>query len=220
MTVHRFAQGVVFLALVLVAWTGTSTCTWAQPDSVRTQILRERGLPPTHTPTRALWRAAALPGWGQVYNRQYLKLPFVYAGLAGMGYAIVWNNSRYVQYRHAHLFRLEQERTPDAPNPYAQFEGEYQAIVDDVGGNLSARQLRDQRDKLRRWRDLSIVGTALVYALTLVDAYVSAHLLTFDVDDQLALNIRPRGPIPLPPTAHGSPPSAPPGPGLSLQLRF
>lgn len=224
MTVHRFARGGVCLALMLVAWTAAPPlCTRAQPDSVRTQILRERGLPPTHTPRRALWRAAALPGWGQIYNRQYLKLPFVYAGLAGMGYAIVWNNNRYLQYRHAHLFRLEQERTPDEPNPYEQFQDEYQAIVNDVGGNLSARQLRDQRDKLRRWRDLSVVGAVLVYALTIVDAYVSAHLLTFDVDDQLALRVRPRGPVPpsgFGSSAYGANASGSSGPGLSLQLHF
>jgi hypothetical protein len=230
MTAFRFSRRGFCLVLPLLLWAAVPLSSVAQPDSVRAQILRERGLPPSHTPSKALWRAAALPGWGQVYNRQYLKLPVVYAGLAGIGYAVFWNNDRYLQYRHAHLFRLEQERTPDAPNPYSQFEDEYQDIVSDVGGDLSARQLRQQRDKLRRWRDLSIVGAGLVYVLTIVDAYVSAHLLTFDVGDDLAVNVRPQGPG-LPslathaapsPRYLSSPPSSPEssGPGVTLRVRF
>ncbi len=225
MTAFRFSWRIFGLVLLGLLWVAVPLSSVAQPDSVRAQVLRDRGLPPTHTPSKALWRAAALPGWGQVYNRQYFKLPFVYAGLAGIGYAVFWNNDRYLQYRHAHLFRLEQERTPEAPNPYSQFEDEYQDIVDDVGGDLSARQLRQQRDKLRRWRDLSIVGAGLVYVLTIVDAYVSAHLLTFDVGEDLAVNIRPQGPgMPSLATRTAAPPlpvsSGDSGPGVALRLRF
>ena len=36
-----------------------------------------------HSPNSALWRAAVVPGWGQLYNRHYLKIPLVYGGLAG-----------------------------------------------------------------------------------------------------------------------------------------
>jgi len=193
----------------------------AQPDSVRAAILQERGLPPDHTPRRALWRGLALPGWGQFYNRQYYKLPFVYAGLAGIGYAIVWNNNRYLLYRHAHLYRLEEQQTPDAPNPFSQFQDDYDEVTQRVGGELSARQLREQRDRLRRWRDLSIVGAGLVYALTIVDAYVSAHLLTFDVDDRLAIRVSPSGRSGV---AHATGPPASilhtVGAEVSVQVRF
>ena len=208
---RRGVLGLVAGFLVLV---GAPHLACAQPDSVRAAILQERGLPPQHTPRRALWRAAAAPGWGQVYNRQYYKLPFVYAGLAGVVYALYTNNDRYLLYRHAHLYKLEEEQTPDEPNPFAQFEDEYNTIVADVGGDLQARVLRSERDRFRRWRDLSILGVGLFYALTLVDAYVSAHLLTFDVGDDLAVHVRPHGPITTPPQTMSS------GTGLSLSLRF
>jgi len=61
----------------------------AQPDSVRTEILKERGFDPDHSPRGALWRAAVAPGWGQIYNRDYIKVPFVWAGLAEIGRAHV-----------------------------------------------------------------------------------------------------------------------------------
>lgn len=167
----------------------------AQPDSVRTAILEAKGYPPDHSPRGALWRAAAVPGWGQAYNRQYYKIPFVYAGLAGGGFAIYELNRLYSLYRHAHLFVVGRQRASEnnGVNPYGEHEGEYNRVTERVGGDLGERQLRQSRDKFRRWRELSIVGTGLFYALTILDAYVSAHLLTFDVGEDLSLDVRPTG---------------------------
>jgi len=188
----------VGLALVVLGMLLASSVASAQPDSVRTALLEERGFSPDHSPRGALWRAAAVPGWGQLYNRQYLKMPFVYAGLAGGGYAVYEMNRRYLLFRHANLFKIGQNRAgEDGENPFGNFEGDYNRAVERlggerVGGDVSGRQLRRLRDKYRRWRDLSILGTGLFYALTILDAYISAHLLTFDVGD-VALDVRPTG---------------------------
>lgn len=202
----------------------------AQPDSVRAEILKEKGFSPDHSPRRALWRAAAVPGWGQFYNRQYLKIPFVYAGLAGGVYVVSEMTDRYVLYRHANLFKIGQQEAAagSGENKYQHFQDDYQEVVRRVGGELSGDQLRSTRDKFRRWRDLSIVGTGLFYALTIVDAYVSAHLLTFNAGDDLAVDVRPTGPLPARPggvAPGGSAPDAsaspvPPGPGFRVRVRF
>lgn len=160
----------------------------AQPDSTRRAILEAKGLPPTHTPRRALWRALAVPGWGQVYNRQYYKTPFVIAGLAGFGAAIVYSNNQYLLYRRAALFKTNEGAMP---NPYAQYEPQYRQIESNVGGEVSAAILREERDKYRRYRDLSVVGVGLYYALTVLDAYVSAQLLSFDVGENLSMRVQP-----------------------------
>lgn len=181
------------LCLVLLGGVAVSTVN-AQPDSVRSAILEAKGYPPDHSPRKALWRAAALPGWGQLYNRQYYKIPFVYAGLAGGGYAVYELNRRYRLYRHANLYVIGESRAEEGgENEYAGFEDEYNRVVGQVGGELGGQQLRRIRDKYRRWRDLSIVGTGLFYALTVLDAYVSAHLLAFDVGGDLAVQVRPVG---------------------------
>lgn len=171
----------------------------AQPDSVRAALLKEKGFSPDHSPRGALWRAAAVPGWGQFYNRQYYKMPFVYGGLAGGGYAIYEMNRRYLLFRHANLYKIGQNRSGEenGENPYQHFEGAYDRAVARLGGeqqigDVSGQQLRRLRDKYRRWRDLSIIGTGLFYALTILDAYISAHLLTFDVGG-VALEVRPTG---------------------------
>lgn len=183
-----FAIG--FLCLILGGGIGMNVV-HAQPDSVRAAILKAKGFTPDHSPRGAVWRAVAVPGWGQLYNHQYYKIPFVYAGLGGMGYTIYLMNRNYLLYRRAHLFKLGKD--PEEENPYQQYGDEYDEVTAQVGGDLQAGQLRRQRDKLRRWRDLSIVGTGLFYALTVLDAYVSAHLLTFNVGEDLALDVRPTG---------------------------
>lgn len=210
----------------------------AQPDSVRTRILMEKGYPPNHSPRGALWRSLAAPGWGQIYNRQYYKLPFVAGGLGGLGYAVYTMNQDYVLHRHAAIFARgqslanQQEQNPDDPpeipdviSDWESFRDDYAQVVREAGGStdnledlpLSASQLRSQRDKFRRYRDLSIVGVGLFYALTMVDAYVSAHLLSFDVDEELAVTVYPTGRLPAGPRATPSLASeAAPGRGDAL----
>lgn len=262
--VSLLVRGVVATLVVLVVggvispsgcgpWSAQSAS--AQPDSVRAEILQRKGYPPNHSPRGALWRSLAVPGWGQVYNRQYYKLPFVYGGLAGMGYAVYTTNQSYVQHRHAAIYAQGQslenrgDDIPDVISDYERFRDDYAELVREANGPtddleslpLSASQLRDRRDKLRRYRDLSIVGTGLFYALTMVDAYVSAHLLSFDVGDELAMGIVPTGQMPDPTLAARAGPTATRapsdrgathavrlpheraltmGPGVSVRVRF
>lgn len=212
-------------SVVLLGGLAVSQQAHAQPDSVRAAILEERGYSPDHSPRGALWRALAVPGWGQYYNRQYLKIPFVYGGLAGGGFAFYEMRRRYNLYRHAHLFEIGRRRAQDTgeENPYQQYEDASSEVRNRLG-ELRPKQLRELRDKYRRWRDLSIVGTGLFYALTILDAYVSAHLLTFNVGEELDLAIRPVG---FKPASHSTSFSQPApdetGPvrtGLRLRLRI
>jgi len=183
----------VILGVVLLVAGGGPNRSRAQPDSVRTEILKQKGFPPNHSPKGALWRTAAVPGWGQYYNRQYYKIPFIYAGLAGLGARIYRANQRYVLFDRAHLYGLGQEM--DGENPHSQYESQFNEVKEEtfLGQSVRLSEVRNQRDKFRRQRDLAILGSGLFYALVLLDAYVSAHLLTFDVDDDLAVRVHPTG---------------------------
>lgn len=158
------------------------------PDTTAAEAVR--------TPRGALWRAAALPGWGQRYNRQTWKIPVVYAGLAGLGAGALALNADYLRYRHAFLYKRNQELVEQGQideNPWPQYEDEYRALIDAIadGADVSGATLRTRRDALRRNRDLFYFGIGLWYGLAVLDAYVSAHLLDFDVGEDLTLRLAP-----------------------------
>ena len=50
------------------------------------------------SPRKAVIYSAIFPGLGQIYNRQYWKLPILYSGFVGFTYAITWNNGYYRDY--------------------------------------------------------------------------------------------------------------------------
>ncbi|RMH67188.1 MAG: hypothetical protein D6685_03950 [Bacteroidetes bacterium] len=134
------------------------------------------------SPRKALLRAALLPGWGQIYNRQFYKLPFVYGGLGGLVAGVVYMNDRYLLYRHAYLYA----RNPESYPQYADEAAPFQRIIESGQEDL----LRRQRENFQRNRDLFVLGVGLYYGLTVLDAFVSAHLRDFDVSEDLTVHLR------------------------------
>ena len=161
-----------------------------------------RDLPEGHTPRGALRRALVAPGWGQIYNRQYIKLPLVYGGLGGFIGGALYHHREKVLYSRAYGFRFCEQQPNSADclaDPRTEFEGDYEKVLRRVFGenaanaDLQASQIKAQRDILRRNRDLLLIGSGVFYALTVLDAYVSAHLMHFDVGEDLTVRAAPAG---------------------------
>ena len=134
-------------------------------------------------PDVALRRSLLAPGWGQIYNGDAYKLPFAWGGLAAFGGLAVYNEREYRRMQRVVRFA---EFPDDYPENAADAE-EYRAFID---ADRTA-PLIDLRDSFRRARDLSVVRFGLWYALTAVDAYVSAHLSDFDADPDFRLTLHP-----------------------------
>jgi hypothetical protein len=142
---------------------------------------------------RATWLATIVPGLGQIYNRSYWKLPIVYGGFMGCAYAITWNSRMYNEYKEAYRDILSDAELSDSP------DRSYNAIlpkgytVDMMGGREQyTATLRSRQNLYRRYRDISIAATAIVYVLTIIDAYVDARLFDFDISPDLSLNVEPQ----------------------------
>jgi hypothetical protein len=54
------------------------------------------------------------------------------------------------------------------------------------------RRLYEWQNNTRRYRDLSIAASVVVYALILIDAYVDAQLFDFDISPDLTMNVGPQ----------------------------
>jgi len=183
-------RAAIVIVVMMLVGLGSSTTAEAQvvaADSTFTAA------PSTNAPRKALRRSAILPGWGQITNKQYKKLPFVYAAIGGLAYLAYRNNEDYQLYREAFQYKAWEEQVEAGlveSNPRSSFQGSYEQIVAEFG-EVSSRPLETQRNNLRRSRDLSLIGVGLVYGLAMLDAYVSAHLLDFDVGEDLSFRAAP-----------------------------
>ena len=118
-------------------------------------------------PSKAAFYSAIVPGLGQAYNKKYWKIPIVYGAIGTSMYFYLSNNKKYHSYRDAYKQRLQ--GLPD----------EYDYLDND-------RLIRAQRFYQRN-RDLSLLVSIGFYVLNIVDANVDAHLLQFNVNDNLTI---------------------------------
>lgn len=145
-----------------------------KPESqeIKTDTSKKANL---HSPKKAALYSAILPGLGQIYNRKYWKLPIVYGGGIALGYAVNFNQQNF-----------------------SRFKGELIKRQQNLGGNdaelaiYTDSDLNEFQSFYRRYRDLSIAGCLLLYAMNIIDASVDAHLFYFNVNDDLSIRWQPQ----------------------------
>jgi hypothetical protein len=131
------------------------------------------------SPAKAAFYSAILPGLGQAYNKKYWKIPIVYAAIGTGVYFYISNNKEYNRYRDAYKSRL------------AGFTND-EFYFDSQGNQLSSPRvttdgLQRGQEFYRRNKELSLLVTIGMYALNIIDANVDAHLLQYNVDENLSL---------------------------------
>ena len=148
---------------------------------------------PVRTPERAAMLSATLPGLGQVYNGRYWKVPIIYAGFGTLAYFLNMNSSEYQRWRTAYVARVD--GNPNTVDGYPH----------------STDQLERAMRFYRRNLEVTYLLGAALYILNILDANVDAHLLDFDVREDLGLRMQP---------IVNQLPSGRSGPGLSLIISF
>lgn len=119
-------------------------------------------------PTTAVLLSLPLPGLGQFYNEQYWKIP-VFTGTCAVTAVLFFNNN--ADFNNTTV--LYEKAVAEKANP---------AVID---------RLFRQKEAYRDNRDLAAFVFATTYILAAVDAYVGAHLYSFDVGDDLSVNLGP-----------------------------
>lgn len=129
-------------------------------------------------PRTATIRSAILPGWGQIYNKKYWKLPLVYGALGTTAGIFAYNVKNYKRLKTAYVLRTDNNPSNDN-QIYSKFQ------------NLSAESIRSYRNVFRQNVDYSALFFIIFWGLNVVDATVDAHLKSFDVNDNLSFEIKP-----------------------------
>lgn len=130
-------------------------------------------------PAKAAFYSAILPGLGQAYNKKYWKIPIVYAALGTGVYFYISNNNEYIRYRDAYKSRL------------AGFDTD-EFYFDAAGTKLTSPRvtidgLQRAQKLFRKNKEVSLLVSLGLYALNIIDANVDAHLLQYNVDENLTL---------------------------------
>ena len=131
------------------------------------------------TPAKAAFYSAILPGLGQAYNKKYWKIPIVYGAIGTGVYFYINNNKEYNRYRDAYKRRLAGFTDDEF---YFNSQGTQLTTP-----RVSTERLQDAQKLYRRNKEISLLVTIGLYALNIIDANVDAHLLQYNVDENLSL---------------------------------
>lgn len=163
------------LAISVILFLLSTVPLWAQDEELKTNITEKDSLllkPYTIdplSPSKAAFYSAILPGLGQAYNKKYWKIPIVYGAMGLSLYYYIWNNNKYHEYRDAYKDLLANKE-----------------LTGELAGLDGDRLIRAQRFHQRN-RDLSLLITFGLYILNIVEANVDAHLMQFNVNENLSL---------------------------------
>ena len=124
-------------------------------------------------PKKAGMYSAIVPGLGQVYNRQYWKVPVVYGVLGVAGYFINFNLHEYQKFRKAYINSLDASTAND---DFPQY---------------SPDELLRLQNQWRKNADILVLLTSLGYTLQIMDAVASAHLRNFDISPDISMQMKP-----------------------------
>jgi len=128
-----------------------------------------------HSPKKAAWMSAALPGLGQIYNKKYWKVPVIYVGFGVIGYLGYNYYTKFNKYKDTYLYRSALDTT----------------VTDYFPEIMSKDILYENWNYYRRNFELTCIVGSLFYILNIIDASVDGHLYKFDISDDLSLKVEP-----------------------------
>ncbi len=178
---------------------------FAQDTLAATKHVKHKFKPET---LKATMMAVSFPGLGQIYNRKFWKIPVVYAGFGALVYAVGLNSKNYTLYLKAYQDFTDNIKST---NSYLKVisptvpQNSYDIVVYPDPGNplqissynyYEGAMLR-MVDYYKRYRDLSYIGIAGWYLISILDANVDASLFNYDISNNLDIAVVPMQ-LPLP----------------------
>jgi hypothetical protein len=167
---------------------------------------------------RATMLAVAFPGLGQVYNRKIWKIPVVYVGFGALIYTAQLNSKNYTLYMKAYQDFTDNILATDSylkVIPPSVDRSTYDPLINpkyDVSTyDYYKGAMLQMVDYYKRYRDLSYIGIAGWYLISILDANVDASLFNYDITPNLNITFVPMQ-MPLPGGFVGA--------GLSVDLKI
>ncbi len=123
------------------------------------------------TPSKAAFYSAVIPGLGQAFVGKVWKIPIVYGAIGASIYYYKTNHKEMLKYRTAYKDRIN-----------GIYEDEYLDIIPENETLLKGMKFH------KSYRDISMICIIGFYMLNILDANVSAHMMQFNVSEDLTFN--------------------------------
>tara|TARA_B110000261_G_C13013913_1_gene329237 strand:- start:111 stop:725 length:615 start_codon:yes stop_codon:yes gene_type:complete len=179
---------------ILYLFFTASTITLAQTtnDSIQTEslVVKKKEKTPRN-PFKASILSAIIPGSGQIYNGKWWKAPIVWGGFAT---AIIVHDFYYDKHAFYHQILIYKDLEIDEVTIAAYADENGSRFTKKSGTDISKHtqsRIQTFNDDAEKRKQQVYLMTTLFYILQIVDASVDAHFSTFDVSDDLSLQIRP-----------------------------
>lgn len=185
------------IALVLILLLSCLYCNLPAQDTVKVVPAPTRKRQFSPVPLKATMLAVAFPGLGQVYNRKYWKIPLVYAGFGALAYSISFYTTNYNDMMKAYQDFTDKVPETDTYTRFVRIDPEeYDPVLhpetyDPSTASWVEDGLLSAVDSYKKYRDLSYIGVAAWYLLSVLDANVDASLFNFDISKNLDLALYP-----------------------------
>jgi len=169
---------------------------FAQDTLVVTNPVRKKFKPET---LKATMMAVSFPGLGQIYNRKYWKIPVVYAGFGALIYSAGFNSKSYIRFMKAYQDFTDNILATDSYlkviSPSVD-RNTYDPLWNPKGYDISSYSYYKEGmlrmvDYYKRYRDLSYIGIAGWYLISILDANVDASLFNYDISNNLDIAVAP-----------------------------
>ena len=167
----RFLIFVLFTLLI-------SKKSQSQTDSVIKPIIQANSIN-QYNPRKAIIRSVIIPGWGQITNKKIWKVPLVYGALGTTTYLFFRNLRQFKDSRDAYRLAVD----GDPSNDYL-IKQPYYTVKD------QPERIRVFRNQVRQNMDYCVLFFIACWGLNVADAAVDAHLKTFDISDNLSIQIK------------------------------
>ena len=174
----RVVKSMIILVIINFIF---SNLIFAQKDSTLDSSLHlKTNGPSIYNPKKAIVHSAIIPGWGQITNKKYWKVPLVYGSLVITANLFFRNLNQYKDAKSAYILA-----TDNIPSNDILIKEPYYSVKD------QPERIRTFRNQVRQNVDYSVVFFILFWGLNVADAAVDAHLKTFDVSDKLSIQMKP-----------------------------
>jgi hypothetical protein len=141
---------------------------------------------------RATMLAVSFPGLGQIYNRKVWKIPLVYAGFGALVYFVGSNSRSYDTYIKAYQdFTDSDPKTVSYVKLITAKPSEYDPVKAPASYLYYKNAMLRMVDYYKRYRDLSYIGIAGWYLVSILDANVDASLFNYDISPNLNVTLLP-----------------------------